>query len=208
MNDLLENVKKLLPSIHGWCNFEKAERLVRTIVETNPNLCVEIGVFGGSSLLPQGMALAYNKHGVIYGIDPWATDAALEEMIDESNKKWWGELNLEDIRIHCQKHIDKLGLGNYCRLIKAKSEDVVHQFDDGSVDILHIDGNHSEALSYKDATLYLPKVKPGGYIFFDDIWWSEGEDNQVTTRKAIVYLLETCERIDIVNDCLILKKLN
>ena len=181
-------------SLQGWCSVEKSDRFVEVIVEQRPNLCVEIGVFGGSSLIPQGLALKENKNGVIFGIDPWETDAALEEMIDESNRQWWTDLNLESIYKGCLKQINVCGLGDYCKVIRDKSENVVDRFKEESIDVLHIDGNHSEALSWKDATLYLPKVKPEGIIFFDDIWWTEGE-NDVTTRKAILYLLEYCKKI-------------
>lgn len=206
MKELLETIKQALPRIHGWCCLEKATKFVELILEHKPELCVEIGVFGGSSLIPQAMALKQNKKGKLIGIDPWANDSALEEMISEENRQWWAKLDLEDIYKHCQDNIAIYGLKDYCSLLRAKSEDVVEQFADESIDLLHIDGNHSEALSFKDATLYLPKVKVGGIIVFDDIWWTEG-DNNVTTRKAISYLLDSCDRVDLVNnDCLILKK--
>jgi predicted O-methyltransferase YrrM len=205
MKEILEQVKVILPSIHGWCSYEKAAKFIEIITEQKPQLCVEIGVFGGSSLIPQALALKPHS-GVIIGIDPWKNDAALESMIDEANKKWWGDLNLEQIYSHCKENITKYKVQSNCKLIRDKSENVVSTFQDNSIDLLHIDGNHSEDLSYKDATLYLPKVKSGGFIFFDDIYWTEG-DNYATTRKAITYLLAECEKVDIVNnDCLILRK--
>lgn len=206
MEKLVEKVKNLLPTIHGWCTPEKATKFIELIINTKPDLCVEIGVFGGSSLIPQAMALKENKKGLIYGIDPWKNEAALEEMIHQDHKEWWKNLNLEDVYNHCKSHIKKQKLNDYCILLRDKSENVVNQFADNSIDILHIDGNHSEALSYKDATLYLPKLKMGGYLVFDDIWWTE-ENNYVTTRKAIIYLLQSCDKIDIINnDCLLLQK--
>lgn len=205
MKKILEQVKNILPSIHGWCSYEKAAKFVEFITEQKPQLCVEIGVFGGSSLIPQALALKPHS-GIVVGIDPWKNDAALESMVDEANKEWWGKLNLEDIYKHCKENIVKYKVESNCKLIRDKSENVVSNFHDESIDLLHIDGNHSEDLSYKDATLYLPKVKSGGFIFFDDIYWTEG-DNYATTRKAITYLLGECEKIDIVNnDCLILRK--
>jgi predicted O-methyltransferase YrrM len=202
----LNKIQQILPTIHGWCTFEKASKFYNFIIEEKPNICVEIGVFGGSSLIPQAIALKENGSGTIFGIDPWSTDAALECMIDEDNKKWWGQLDLEDIYKHCQNNVNKYELQNYCTLIKDKAENAVTRFADESIDLLHIDGNHSEDLSYKDAVLYLPKVKSGGYIFFDDIYWTEG-DNHATTRKAIGYLLKSCDKVEVVNnDCLILKK--
>lgn len=205
---IIETAIKALPNIHGWCSPEKATKFIEIILEHKPDICVEIGVFGGSSLVPQAMALKENNKGIIYGIDPWANDSALEEMISKEHRDWWEKLNLENIYKHCLDNIAKYNVSGFCNIVKNKSENVVDLFKDNSIDILHIDGNHSEALSYKDATLYFPKVKIGGFIFFDDIWWTE-VDNKVTTRKAISYLLENCEKIDLVNnDCLILKKIS
>jgi hypothetical protein len=201
---VIQKASEILPTLHGWCSIDKAKKLIEVIIDSQPEICVEIGVFGGSSLVPQILAIQHNKHGKVFGIDPWANDAALEEMIHEDHKKWWEELNLEDIYFGCKKNIATLGLEKFCILIRDKAENVASRFTDESIGLLHIDGNHSEALSYKDATLYLPKVKSGGFIFFDDIWWTENQ--QVTTRKAIVYLLEHCTRIDLLEDCMILQK--
>ena len=210
MSDLLINkIKEIYephPKIHGWCSVDKALKFVQFILDKKPELCVEIGVFGGSSLIPQAMAIKNNGIGKIYGIDPWSTEAALEEMQNEDHKKWWGKLDIENIYQHAKSNIAKYGVEPCCVLIRDKAENVVDQFKDNSVDILHIDGNHSEELAYKDAVNYLPKVKSGGIIFFDDIYWTE-VDNHVTTRKAITYLLQSCERIDLINsDCLVLQK--
>ena len=203
---LYDNIKSALPQIHGWCCFEKASKFAEYILDRKPDVCVEIGVFGGSSLMPQAMALKENRKGMLYGIDPWTNETCLEEMQNEENKEWWAKLDIESIYKHCAENLKAYQVEDFCKLIRGKSEDVVDQFEDNSVDILHIDGNHSEALSYKDAVLYLPKVKTGGIVFFDDIWWTE-VGNYVTTRKAITYLLDHCERIDLVNgDCLILQK--
>lgn len=203
---LSEEIREILPTIHGWCSIEKATKLIELIVNNKLKNCVEIGVFGGSSLIPQALALRYLGAGVVHGIDPWENNCALEEMVHPDHRKWWGELNFESVYNDCIKHIDRLKLTRFCNLMRAKAEDVVGKFADGSVDLLHIDGNHSEALSYKDATLYLPKVKKDGFIMFDDIWWCEVE-NQVTTRKAITFLFESCDKIDVINnDCLVLQK--
>ena len=72
---------------------------------------------------------------------------------------------------------------------------------------MHIDGNHCETLAYKDSVNYFPKVKLGGYIFFDDINWRE-EPNVISTKKGLDYLNKYCEQIKIVGDCIVLKKTN
>lgn len=205
LEELIAKAEKIRPTLHGWCSAEKTAALIETIVSRKPKLCVEIGVFGGSSLIPQALALKHNEQGRVFGIDPWAKDAALEAMIAEEHKAWWSKVDLESIMRGCEAKIVEHQLSRCCELRRAKAEDVVEDFDDASIDLLHIDGNHSELLSYKDATLYLPKVAPGGIIFFDDIWWNEG-GGEPTTRKAIVYLQQQCAKLRLVGDCMILQK--
>ena len=195
--DLLEKIKNALPVIEGWCSFEKAKVLVDIIQKTNAQLCVEIGVFGGSSLIPQAMALHEKKSGIIYGIDPWQAQASIEGMSSDSyqgqvNIEWWGrQLDYERIYQHCVGNIERYDLKNHCQLIRDKSENVVNNFQDNSIDLLHIDGNHSEELVLKDVKLYFPKIKIGGHIIFDDTDWCE--NGVCTTKKAYDILLNNCK---------------
>lgn len=206
LEELLAKVVDLRPKIQGWCSDEKAIALVEAIVQRRPEVVVEIGVFGGSSLIPQALAVKNNGIGHVYGIDPWTVDAALEEMRSDQNRDWWRTINFESIYQHCHGHLVAQGLTGVCTLLRDKAENVVDRFADESVDMLHIDGNHSELLAYRDAQLYLPKVKPGGLIVFDDIWWTDGGD-EATTRKAIVHLQTHCTKLRLVGkDCMLLQK--
>jgi hypothetical protein len=56
-----------------------------------PSVVVEIGVFGGRSLVPQALALRENKQGVVYGIDPYTAAAATEGEFtsDPGGKGYW-----------------------------------------------------------------------------------------------------------------------
>lgn len=47
---------------------------------------------------------------------------------------------------------------------KTTSSRVHHLFDDASVDIVFLDGDHSYSGVNQDINLYLPKVRPGGII--------------------------------------------
>lgn len=206
MQNVIDVVEKNLKSIEGWCSLDKATKLINCIDAIKPDLCVEIGVFGGSSFIPQALAIKENGKGEIIGIDPWSTESALEDMQGKEHVDWWSKLDMSYIYNHFISNLEKFDVKGISKVIKDKAENVYSNFKDESIDLLHIDGNHSEALAYKDATLYLPKVKIGGYIFFDDIYWSE-VGTHVTTRKAINFLLQYCQKEDIVNnDCLIMKK--
>jgi hypothetical protein len=79
-------------------------------------------------------------------------------------------------------------LENFCKVMRTNSIGAASFFEDSSIDILHIDGNHTEESAMNDVKLFYPKVKIGGYILFDDVNWS-------TTKKAVDFLKETCEVI-------------
>ena len=59
--------------LEGWCSEQKASILVELVLKTRPEKIVEIGVFGGKSLVPMACALKENGSGKIYGIDPWSS---------------------------------------------------------------------------------------------------------------------------------------
>jgi predicted O-methyltransferase YrrM len=61
-----------------------------------------------------------------------------------------------------------------------------------NIDLLHIDGNHSEAATLIDVLKWVPLVKQGGFIIFDDLRWSEGGVN--TTGRAVEWLNANCIR--------------
>jgi len=193
-------------NVEGWCSPTKAQKLYNYIIERKPELCLEIGVFGGSSLIPQALALSENNNGLIVGIDPWSNDVAIEGMENDNNKEWWHKVDMAYILNSLNQFIEKFKLQSYVDLIKDKAENIYDNFKDNSIDIIHIDGNHSEESAFKDAFYYLPKVKDNGIIFFDDIHWSE-KPGQISTKKAHDFLLKHCEKIEQEEDWVVLKKL-
>lgn len=204
MTALLRRIQNARSSLPGWCSAEKAERLAFAVLEIQPRLCVEIGVFGGSSLVPQLLALQHLGRGRAVGIDPWETAAALEEMIDEENRRWWNDVDLAGVRRICESFIAENSLSDHCELVVGRAEDVADRFDRSSVDLLHIDGNHSQAKSVKDVELYLPKLRTGGLVFFDDVSWREA--GITTTSRAVEILDASCDRAGMVSDCQIFVK--
>jgi predicted O-methyltransferase YrrM len=175
--------------IEGWCTPEKADKMMDLIYETHPQICVEIGVFGGSSIFPTAKALKYLGKGVVFAIDPWQNEECVKGYSPSNpNFRWWYEAPLPDIYQHFLNNLQRYDLFAYCPILRMTSAWAVQLFSDESIDILHIDGNHTEEAALEDATLYLPKVKKGGYIWFDDIDWE-------STKKAGQYLKEHC-RLD------------
>lgn len=190
--------------IPGWCNPEKADKLMDLIHETHPQCVVEIGVFGGSSVYPMAEALRFQEDGLIYAIDPWkAKDCQIGYTADDPNYLWWTEVNLEKVYINFTKLILNNNLAKYCRVMRTTSLEAADFFDDASIDILHIDGNHSEEAAFLDVELFFPKVKQNGYIWFDDVNWT-------STSTAVKYLLDHCTFLpmrSIGDECYLFQKL-
>jgi predicted O-methyltransferase YrrM len=164
---------KRKPIIEGWTTQEKAEVLASLVIDFKPQLLVEVGIFGGRSLFAQAFALRENGMGLIWGIDPWSLDAALEGEIGEENKKWWSEnVNLEDIYVGFIKAVLDLQLTKQIRWIRERGEIVSKLFQKQTIDVLHLDSNHSELCSCRDVGIWHSKVKPGGFLIVDDVSWS------------------------------------
>jgi len=182
----------------GWCSPEKAAALADAIRAAHVQLAVEIGVFGGASLIPQALALR-DTDGLIYGIDPWTRQSATEGELDPTDRAWWEREDLGKIYVGCMEAIGEEGLWPWVRILACPSEVAVEAFRDETVDLLSVDGNNSEIVSFRDVRLYLPKVKRGSLIFFDDLDWK-------TTALAVSYLDRRCERVRDVGNCRIYRK--
>lgn len=188
--NLRETILTELLLMEGWVTPERGVEMADLILETKPTMVVEIGVFGGRSLLAQGLALKANGQGRIYGIDAWKPEAALEGE-NEANRDWWTKnVDLHQIHRLAVEAIWKHGLDEYAVLLRCPSQFCAELFAQG-IDILFIDGNHSEPASCRDVVLYLPHVRPGGYVWFDDCDWS-------STQKALGLMAQQC---DVVRDC-------
>ncbi len=193
-DDIHAEVKKL----EGWVSPERGVELCDLILEHKPIICVEIGVFGGRSLIAQAMALRSLGAGKIYGIDPWKTEAALEGE-NVANKEWWSKnVDLHGIHRGTMEAIWRLGLDEWAIVIRAKSQDCRWLFE-GGVDWIFLDGNHSEVSSCRDVNNYVPLLKPGGILIFDDADWP-------STQAALKLLDAQCDLLKDAGSYRIYKK--
>jgi len=187
----VEGLEKI-QALHGWCTFEKAKAMADLIVNVQPTLSVELGVFGGRSLIAQGLALRTIGGGVVWGIDPWTKEASIDGEVGEANRDWWSKLDINSIRESAVNSVTQFGLWKWIRIIVARSEHCYELFR--NIDILHIDGNHSEECSTRDVNLWVPRVRSGGYVWFDDADWP-------STKLAISYMDRYCDTVHDVGGC-------
>lgn len=185
-----------MDQVDGWCSHQKASILFDIINAAAPKTIVEIGVWGGKSLLPMAHTLKWRpEKGKIYGIDPWDNQASIEGASHESNIAYWSTIDHEGVLARLQKVISDWELDDYVELIRATSKDALPI---ENIDILHIDGNHSDVTSYIDVTKWVPLVRKGGWIIFDDMNWFE--NGVTTTKRAVDYLNEHCHKIAEINE--------
>ena len=189
-NTLKQEAFGLMRHLEGWCSDRKAGLLIDLILAKSPDVIVEIGVYGGKSLVPMAHALKANGKGVIYGIDPWSTTASLEDVVNDSNRAYWGWIDHEAIMRTLIQRIGQFQLHDQIKLIRKTSANA--DPIDG-IDILHVDGNHSDSTSYLDVTKWVPMMKRGGWIIFDDMTWYE--NGTYTTARAVGWLDKNCIKV-------------
>lgn len=183
--------KSVLKEVEGsWCSQEKAGLMMDLVLLTRPEVCVEIGAWTGSSVLPVARTLRFLKSGKIYAIDAWSNAVATRYWDDnDPNKPWWSTVNMKQIHKTFQNMITSWKLEKYCKEIVLPSEEAVNYVN--SIDFLHLDGDYSEKGSMEDVTLYFPKVRSGGYILISHLFTMiNGKQPKL---KSFVKLLEECE---------------
>lgn len=194
--------------VHGWCSDEKSTQMLDLVLNNKPQTCVEIGVYGGSSIFPTALGLKYNKNGTVYAIDPWKNEDCIQFHKDgDPNKKFWGTIDLGVVFSKYTQMLDKFELKKHVITLKMTSDEALTQVPD-TIDILHIDGNHQEEACFYDTVHYSPKVKVGGYIWFDDAGWYDTVQGKHTTKKSLDFLLNFCKVVSIVDkgNCYLLQK--
>jgi len=135
---------------------------------------VEIGVQGGGSLL-KTFDIIENKNVKLWGIDIW--EYACDFGSNGYPKEFWTEESrirssnlLKECRINLENILKEHDKNNQVNLIHGSSRDdkIISQFQDESIDILYIDGDHGFEGCYLDLLNWYPKVKKNGLIINDD----------------------------------------
>jgi predicted O-methyltransferase YrrM len=186
-----------MEKLEGWCWQEKALYLVRIIQNLQDHKdklrIMEIGVYAGRSLIP--MAIMARPVDGIVAVD--ACDAmeeikGFEDPKFETHRAWWVNQaqKLSTFLFNAVKTANEYSLIN---LLLAPSRDIWKGRQENSIDLIHIDGNHSELNSLNDAQHAMRILAPGGFLVFDDANWA-------TTRLAVDLLDLNLKRITTITD--------
>lgn len=186
-NGLKAAIVKGHAKITGWCPKERALYLVDKILEVRPKVYVEVGVFAGSSLFPVLSTFQFLGKGQVFAVDSWDKADCLSQfnpVEDIANYKWWAALDMDSIYHFYMKMIKQYGFESICTTLKMNSSKAASYIPE--IDMLYLDGSHSEKGFLLDVELYLPKVVPGGYIWMNDALWERA-------KEAVTLLNRSCD---------------
>ncbi len=121
-----------------------------------PKLLVELGTHNAFSYFTfcQSM-LDHDVDGLCYAVDTWEGDQHIGD---------YDESVFDGVNSHNREHYH-----GFSYLLKERFEQAVHHFADESIDLVHVDGTHTEEAVTNDFNEWFPKVKPGGVMLFHDI---------------------------------------
>lgn len=127
---------------------------------------VEIGVYEGASSCFWSDFYMNHPESRLISIDPFT--GSEEHHADPENHR-----ELSEIELTARGNIAKSANAAKIEVIKGCSWDVfpeLNRRNNGErwIDLLYIDGAHDSTSVARDVTLYVPMVKPGGMIIFDD----------------------------------------
>lgn len=182
-----DEIKQGILLYHGWCVEEKANLIIDVIRREKPQVCVDLGTYGGATFSVIAKSVQVNGMGVVFAIDPWSNEEAVKGFQKNSRLfNWWSQIDLNWVYFQFLQQLQQDGLKEVSKIYRMTSAKALSLFEDESIDFLHIDGNHSENGFFFDVFQYYPKVKNNGFVLLNDANW-------VSARKAVIYLLENCE---------------
>jgi len=121
-----------------------------------PEVLVELGVDRGESYFAFCQAAAENETGTrCFGIDTWRGDQHAGD---------YDETTFAQVSAHNRANYE-----SFSTLLRFSFDEALAQFEPASIDVLHIDGLHTEAAVRHDVQSWLSKLRPGGILLLHDV---------------------------------------
>ena len=148
-------------NIDGWFSYDY---IYKDVVAQSPagSLLVEIGSFKGRSSAFMCVEIANSGKDIKFDcIDPLELMSHYAESAVNSPEVF-ADYNSD----HFHKNLSPVK--EYYTLHQMTSSEAVGLYQDGSIDFLLVDGDHSFEAVKNDIILFVPKMKAGGLIACDD----------------------------------------
>jgi len=126
------------------------------IRQHRPKVIVELGVHYGDSYFTFCQACdELDLETRLFGIDHWKGDEQAGH---------YGETVFDEVNEYNEEFYS-----NSSTLLRISFDEALKEFEDGSIDSLHIDGSHDYESVKNDFYNWLPKIRKGGMILLHDI---------------------------------------
>ena len=127
-----------------------------TIAALRPRVFVELGTDRGESYFAFCQSVAENQTGTrCFAVDTWRGD---------QQAGGYDETTCDEVSTHNARHY-----AEFSTLLRCTFDDALERFRDQTIDLLHLDGLHTEEAVRHDVESWLPKLRPGGILLMHDI---------------------------------------
>lgn len=147
--------------LEGWF-FKEDVGVYRRAVEAAPPagaLFVELGAwFGKSTVCMAELIRDSGKAITFYTVDTWQGTPGDQSQTDRLAASYGNAYGI------FQGNLKTNGVESLVRPIRMRTDQASGTFEDGSLDFVYIDADHSFEGVIQDITSWLPKMKPGGVL--------------------------------------------
>lgn len=170
------SIMKVLPlNLHGWCSPENRKNLKKFILDTQPNIIVELGSWLGLSASVMCESMHINSK--LYAIDTWK--GSVEHSAKPEFKKFLATLYQQFLSnmIHL-KLTDKVIPVRMGSLEAAASLNI-------EPNMIYVDASHEEEDVYNDIKAWYPKLAKNGIMCGDDWRWKTVQKGVTRIAKEL-----------------------
>lgn len=170
--EVIEKIAAIIDPIPGWCELSRVRAIAKLVLDHKITNALLIGVYGGRDTFAVALAMQHRGEGVIHGVDPWSAEASADGMHGD-NKTWWGGLDHDLIFNSFMLKRAELSLVPYVKFHRMTNREALDKVKDERFGLIVIDGNHG-AESIWDVKNFFPLLNDGGFIYMDDVAWTNG----------------------------------
>lgn len=128
-----------------------------------PKLIVDLGTQKGTSLFSFCQAIKDAHYDArLYAVDTWR---------DDKHERFYNDNVFKEVNEIIEKYYGGLKVN----LLRKNFDEAVSEFENNSLDLLHIDGLHTYTAVKHDFERWFPKVKNNGIILMHDIFVSRDD---------------------------------